>query len=237
MTDTAFRYEGSELALFAAADHWKRYYSSLLQPFIGPSVLEVGAGIGGTTQILCTSKHRRWMCLEPDKVLAHEIHEYIRFGKLPSCCEVRIGTLNSVPRNERFDTICYIDVLEHIEHDREEVALANQYLNSGGHLVILAPAHQWLFSPFDAAVGHFRRYSRKSLLSLRPVGMQPVLARYIDSIGLFASLANRLVLRNAIPTRGQINIWDSYMVPCSRLLDPVWGYNFGKTIVVVWERS
>lgn len=237
MTEAAFKYEGSELALFAQANHWKRYYSRVLQPFIGRSVLEVGAGIGGTTQVLCAGEHRRWVCLEPDATLADELHERILGGKLPAYCERRVGTLRDLAGSDRFDTVLYIDVLEHIERDRDELERATEHLQPGGHLVILAPAHQWLFSPFDAAVGHFRRYNLRSLQELRPPGTRAVLARYLDSVGLLASLANRLILRNAMPTAGQIRTWDGYMVPCSRVLDPMFRYRLGKTVVLVWRRS
>ena len=54
MIDAGLRYQGSELALFANAVRWKRYYAKSLRPYLGPAVLEVGAGIGGTTQVLCT---------------------------------------------------------------------------------------------------------------------------------------------------------------------------------------
>jgi protein-L-isoaspartate O-methyltransferase len=39
-------YIGSELELFAAATNWKAYFASVLAPFIGARVLEIGAGIG-----------------------------------------------------------------------------------------------------------------------------------------------------------------------------------------------
>jgi len=237
MTDDAFKYEGSELALFAEANHWKRYYARILLPYIGTTVLEVGAGIGGTTQFLCVGAHRRWVCLEPDEALARQLDERMQTGQLPAFCERLIGTLDSLPGSERFDTIFYIDVLEHIERDREELTQATEYLNRGGHLVVLAPAHQWLLSPFDTAVGHYRRYSRQSLLGLSPPGTRVALVRYLDSVGMLASLANRLILRNSLPTAAQIRVWDSYMVPCSQLLDPILRYHLGKTIVLVWQLS
>jgi 2-polyprenyl-3-methyl-5-hydroxy-6-metoxy-1,4-benzoquinol methylase len=232
-----FRYQGNELALFAEAKQWKRYYAEVLRPFIGPSVLEVGAGIGGTTQLLCSGGSRRWLCLEPDEVLAAELYKDIQSGRLPASCEARIGTLSSLPEEERFNTICYIDVLEHIACDREEVERSISHLHPGGHLIVLAPAYQWLFSEFDASVGHFRRYSRSSLLSLTPARARVAAVRYLDSVGLLASLANRFVLRSAIPSPAQIRMWDTYMVPCSRLLDAVLRYRAGKSVVVVWQRS
>ena len=236
MSEAAYRYTGSELELFAEAIHWKRYFARSVEPFIGAAVLEVGAGMGATTQVLCTDRPRRWVCLEPDADLAARLQERIRGGELPASCERRIGTLQSIPDNERFDTVFYIDVLEHIERDREEVGRAVEHLNPGGHLIVLAPAHQSLFSPFDAAVGHFRRYSRTSLLDLGPPGTRVILARYLDSVGLLASFANRLVLRAALPTSGQIRVWDRYLLRCSRLLDPVFGYRVGKSVLVVRQR-
>jgi len=101
---------------------------------------------------------------------------------------------------------------------------------------VLAPAHQKLFSPFDEAIGHFRRYSRRSLLAVASRSLQLVGAYYLDSVGMTASLANRLLLRASMPTRGQIMFWDRFLVPVSRVVDPLLGYGVGKSVVAVWTR-
>ena len=59
----------------------------------------------------------------------------------------------------------------------------------------------------------------------------------LDSVGLFASFANRAMLRQSYPTLAQIHLWDRYMVPVSKVLDPLLGHQFGKTICCVWTRS
>ena len=51
-----------------------------------------------------------------------------------------------------------MNVLEHIEDDKEELNIAVSKLNQGGHLIILVPAHNELYSKFDKEIGHFRRY-------------------------------------------------------------------------------
>ena len=224
MSHATFHYEGSELDLFADAVRWKRYYARSLAPFLGSAVLEVGAGIGGTTQILCRGSHRRWVCLEPDASLAARLELRIQSGTLPACCESRVGALSDLREQAQFDTVLYIDVLEHIERDRDELARAALQLRPGGYLVVLAPAHAWLWSPFDAAVGHHRRYTRASLRALSPAGTRIARTRYLDAVGLLASLGNRLVLRSATPTRAQILVWDRWMVPLSRWVDPLIGY-------------
>jgi SAM-dependent methyltransferase len=237
MAETSRTYEGSELELFAKAVHWKGYWGKVVRPYLGSRVLDVGAGIGSTARLLCGEHQSLWVALEPDAQLAAHIRQATAAGTIPKVCEVRVGTLQTIGADEGFDSIIYVDVLEHIEDDHEEVRRASQLLNPGGYLIVLAPAHQGLYTPFDKAVGHFRRYDDKGLRALTPEGVKVVRMDYLDSVGLLASLGNRLVLKSAMPTEGQILLWDRWMVPISRLLDPITGHRLGKSIVAVWQKS
>lgn len=237
MSSNDFAYVGTELDLFAQAENWKEYFGKFLRRRIAGRVLEVGAGIGGTTRVLWNERVARWVCLEPDAQLHGQLVAQAERGELPAGCEVRLGTLADLSDAEQFQTILYIDVLEHIEDDQGEVERAALHLAPGGHLIVLAPAHAWLFSPFDHAVGHFRRYNRASLSRLGVAGLVPVAARYFDSVGMLASLANKALLRSAHPNLAQIRLWDRVLVPCSRVLDPLLGHSLGKTVVVIWQRQ
>jgi SAM-dependent methyltransferase len=230
------KYIGTELELFSAAVNWKSYLRRQIQPFLGRDVLEVGAGIGGTTKLLCEESGGRWICLEPDPALAETLSEDIKAGKVPARCEVVIGTTDSAGEMAPFDTILYIDVLEHIEDDAGEVRKAAGLLAPGGSLVALSPAHQWLFTPFDKAIGHYRRYTRKSLLALDPPGLEVARARYLDAAGLLASLGNRMLLKQSMPTPKQIAVWDNGLVPVSKVLDPLLGFALGKSVLAVWKK-
>ena len=151
--------------------------------------------------------------------------------------EVRTGTIECVSKDELFDVVLYIDVLEHIEDDEAEVSRAAEHLRPGGHLLVLAPAHDFLFSPFDASIGHFRRYNKNSLQRSVPRSLQTLKLQYLDSVGLFASLANKTVMKQGMPTRNQILLWDRLMVRLSRAVDPLCGYKFGKSLIGVWKKS
>jgi 2-polyprenyl-3-methyl-5-hydroxy-6-metoxy-1,4-benzoquinol methylase len=229
-------YVGTELALFEKARNWKSYYGQLIQPFLKGSVLEVGAGIGATTQSLCDGSQENWVCLEPDAELAAVIKQKIKLGQLPSCCTAQVGASADLPPQIRFDAIIYIDVLEHIENDHAELVGIIQYLKPSGYLLILSPAHQWLYTPFDKAIGHFRRYNKSSLRQAIPESLQCVALRYLDSVGMLASAGNSLLLKSAMPTAKQLQFWDRLMIPLSRLIDPLVGYRIGKTIVGVWQK-
>jgi G:T/U-mismatch repair DNA glycosylase len=145
------------------------------------------------------------------------------------------GTIGDLDPTLRFDTILYLDVLEHIAEDRAELARASGHLTAGGNIVVLAPAHQFLFSAFDAAIGHYRRYDPAVLCALTPDGCRLETFLMLDCAGFFASLANRLMLGAASPSPRQIAVWDKLLVPLSRRLDPLTGHKFGKTALAVWR--
>ena len=235
-TAGSYSYEGSELALFAKAVRWKAYWGDTITPYLGNRVLDVGAGIGSTARQLCGPRQSLWVALEPDRRLADQICRARADGVIPLTCEVRIGTIDDLNFSEMFETILYIDVLEHIEDDRAELRRVADHLVSGGRLIVLAPAHQNLFTPFDQAIGHFRRYDRCSILALTPDNLKPERVLYLDSVGLLASLGNCVVLRSAMPTAGQIALWDRWMVPASRAIDPLIGHCVGKSVLAIWRR-
>ncbi|MEP0313257.1 MAG: class I SAM-dependent methyltransferase [Hyphomonas sp.] len=232
---TKIDYIGDELQLFENAQNWKAYFANRLKPFICGSVAEVGAGLGGTTRTLCSGDEISWAAIEPDPCLCREIKRKVADGELPANVKPSLSVLADRPVSEKFDTILYIDVLEHIEEDANEAARAAERLRPGGHLVVLAPAHQFLFTPFDSAIGHYRRYSRASLRALSPPGLTLQSCFYLDSVGMLASLANKLLLSQSHPKLSQILLWDRAMVPVSRIVDPLLLNSLGKTVVAIWR--
>jgi SAM-dependent methyltransferase len=232
----SYSYVGNELELFAEAVHWKRYFRSAIADRLVGDVLEVGAGIGETARHLLDGRQRSWLCLEPDERLGTRLRAWAEAGDVAPLPTVQIGTTADLDPRSRFDTILYIDVLEHIEDDRAEMARAAELLAPRGALIVLSPAFQQLFSDFDRSVGHFRRYTRASLAEVMPPSVRQVRLRYLDSVGFLASLSNRALLRQALPTRRQIALWDRVMIPASRVLDPLLARSFGRSVLAVYER-
>lgn len=229
-----FQYVGSELELFAHVVNWKSYWASKIRPLLKGDVLEVGAGIGSNTTLLDCDGPGRWVCLEPDSQLLEQMKQRLADAPSSRKHEIVCGTLDAV-RGQKFDSIIYIDVLEHIPGDREELIDAASFLNPGGMLAVLSPAHQWLFSPFDRAIGHCRRYNRQSLAKVSPPNLKLDKIFYLDCCGLALSAANALLLRQSSPTKAQLKVWDSFVIPVSRVVDPLIGHSMGKTIVGIWR--
>src|SRR5258708_6686212 len=139
--DTEISYQGTELELFADAVNWKTYWSKCLSQYAIGTVIEVGAGIGSSTRYICAqSGIDRCICLEPDPNFAVHLSNLVSTGRLPSYCEIRCGILSDLPSTVQADAIFYVDVLEHIDNDLEEVANAAMHLIPGGRIVVLSPA-------------------------------------------------------------------------------------------------
>lgn len=240
-SNEAFAYVGNELDVFKHAHNWKQYWSACIRPYVRGTVLDVGAGLGANSPYLLNAAVTRLVRLEPDAQfvarLDREATEPADGRGSGAVIENRMGTIGSLGHGERFDAILYLDVLEHIEDDRSEVSVAASHLNSDGALVVLAPAFQFLYSPFDKAIGHHRRYTRRTLAALTPSGFSLEVSRYLDAPGALLSAGNRLLLKHSSPTVDQIRFWDRRVIPLATLVDPLARAFFGRSVLCIWRKQ
>jgi SAM-dependent methyltransferase len=237
MTSEERPYEGKELEIFALARNWKTYWSNSIRPHLGSSVLEIGAGLAANTPYLLGPRQSSWLCLEPDGALMAQIPATLAHHPQRGIVRARMAFLSDLPADETFDTILYIDVLEHIEDDHAELRAALAHLSPKGKIIVLSPAQPGLYTDFDRSLGHYRRYTRATLRTRTPAGATLVKIFALDSFGLLASVANKLFLHQSIPTPKQILFWDRCLVPVSRITDPLIGYSLGKSLIAIWQKS
>lgn len=228
-------YIGNELDLFENATNWKKYYSKIFKKYIVGNVVEVGAGMGGTTSYLQNNNVQSWICLEPDKNLCSIIKNKILAQKIKNTTIVINDTLKSI--NTKKETIIYIDVIEHIENDKQELDQAYNLLNENSSILIIVPAYNHLYNDFDKAIGHYRRYNKKSINSIIPFNAKIEKIQYLDSLGFFTSLLNKYFLKQQYPKLQQVLFWDKILVPLSKyIFDPLFNYSFGKSLLVVIKK-
>jgi SAM-dependent methyltransferase len=227
---------GNELELFAHAHNWKRYFRRMIAPYIGRRVAEVGAGNGSTTEFLSAVPHQVWFAIEPDQDLLASVEHKRSLRRLPTTVIPKSGSISDLRPGDLLDTVLYIDVLEHIEDDAAELQHAADMITAGGYLVVLSPAYQMLYTSFDAAIGHYRRYTIETLQRITPASTSFVRGFYLDSFGVIASFANLVLLKQSQPTLSQVLFWDRVIVPCSTILDTITARSFGRSVVGVWRR-
>jgi SAM-dependent methyltransferase len=127
----------------------------------GMILYNIGCGSGEFNHLAVAAGLRVVAC-EPERV-AFENADRNR----PAGCEVRhCGLFDLQPTGERADIVVMHDVLEHIEDDAGAVRHVYALLKPTGRLVISVPALQSLFGHHDVLLGHYRRYTKRSLASV-----------------------------------------------------------------------
>ena len=225
-----YKYTGTELELFKDTKNWKKYIFNEIQEYIKGDVLEVGAGIGSFTNILKSSQFNSLVALEPDQEQCNISSTLVDDHRIEHIC----GTCANFRESYiNFDTILYIDVLEHINDDANEINMAYSLLKQGGHLIILSPAHKYLFSEFDRSIGHYRRYNKD--ISMLFNKFSKIELAYLDSVGMLCSLFARLTSQ-ICPTYSQIMFWDKFIIPISRIVDKITFHIIGKSILAIAKK-
>lgn len=135
-------------------------------------LLDIGCGPGINLQYLKDVYDVKG--IEPDQHL-------LKLAKKNSSKKILKGYLpNKLPKfNHNYDIILLLDVLEHIQKDRQALMTVNKLLKNNGYLVINVPAMQWLWSVHDEINQHKRRYKIQSLENLLKLsGFEIVKIRY-----------------------------------------------------------
>ena len=184
-------YPGKELELFDKANFWRKYIYFKTNKFIRGNILEIGAGLGSFTSTYLKNAYSITVSeLDPFNL------EFLkkRFAKT----NIKIIDKYVTEINDNFDSIMYMNVLEHIEKDKEEINNSLKILNKNGMLIILVPAHQKLFSKFDKEIGHFRRYDLNFFENLHLQDAKIEKLYYLDSAGYFLYYAQYIFTKLVI---------------------------------------
>ena len=144
---------------FQARNHLIFKMSKKLVSALAPGyrVLEVGCGTGNVLRVL------RQACPDGTVVGLELWFDGLRFAQQRSAGPLVQGDVRHCPFGKPFDLIGMFDVLEHVPEDLETLRALREALTPGGCLMLTVPAHQYLWSYFDEAAHHCRRYSAREI--------------------------------------------------------------------------
>ena len=209
---------GSEiLGRLNRAPRFTKWMADVIRPYLGESVLEIGAGTGNLTLQLIP---RPLYCVSDINPLYLDHLSKLALNRpYLQVCFTDGEKGDTYPQNQRFDTVVCLNVVEHLADD--SAALRNIYnvLEDGGRAIILVPCGQWLFGTLDTVLGHQRRYSPEQLRTLAvSAGFTVEDVLPFNRVGIAAWWLNGRVLR-----RTSFGIWQIKMLnllaPVFRLLD------------------
>lgn len=187
------------------ASSYNRWIFGQIRPHLGAEVLEVGCGNGNFSVLL--AKH----C---DRLTALDLSRaYVEMtqARLKGCSHVEVlqADATALGQTRRFNSIVMLDVLEHIEDDIATLHKLSQRLKPGGRLIIKVPALPSLYSPMDAAIGHYRRYHKLSLRrAFGQAGIPLSKIWYFNLAGIPGWWLNGKVLKRSTPPAGQVGLFD-----------------------------
>jgi len=123
----------------------------------GYGVLEVGCGTGNVLRVLES------VCVDGSVSGLELLAEGAEIARRRVRCPVLVGTLDSIRAHEHFQLVCAFDVVEHTDDDVAFIAGMRDLLTENGRVMVTVPADPRLWSHFDVASGHRRRYTRATL--------------------------------------------------------------------------
>lgn len=221
----------------ADAQNYMDWVIGEFRPYLKGKIVEVGFGHGHYSDKLSTLGDYWGIDLDRDSVA--QAKRAMPERNFAVCDILQREQLRSL-FPDGVDAVFTINVLEHIEDDAAAIANLVDVLKPGGHLLISVPALMLLYNDLDRLAGHCRRYTTgglRGLLSSQPVDLLRL--SYFNPIGGLGWLANRLKRHNSLndsAVNGQIALFDKYIVPVSRALDPLSRSFFGQSVTCIARR-
>ena len=224
-------YNGWELKFFDKSKNFRNYQISLIKKYLGEYIAEIGPG-NGTNLSYYYDYPKKIDLYEPTKKLFLTLKKRFKNTK-----KVNFFNKKLTLKNQYYNSILYLDVLEHIEDDEKEVIKAYKSLKKNGLLIINVPAFSHLYSQFDKDVGHYKRYQKKDiLLIINKYNLKKIELKYYDAIGYILSLLSKIFSFNYKKNfEKKIRFWDS-LIPFSKILDFLILNSFGKSLLVIIKK-
>jgi SAM-dependent methyltransferase len=175
------------LESMSAAPRYNAWMYEAIADVMGRRILEVGSGIGNMSAFLLSGEPERLILTDLDPFYRERLN--LLFADRP---EVRIDQLRLPDPNakarfatEAIDTIVALNVVEHIEDDIGALRTMREILAPNGRIVILVPALQSIYGEMDKELGHFRRYSKRTLADrFRRAGFRVERLTWFNRVGV-----------------------------------------------------
>jgi SAM-dependent methyltransferase len=218
------------------AENYFAWQSRLVTRELGRRVVEFGCGLGNFTGMLLDREAIMAVDSNPDCIQRLKQRYPDRNNLHAFVCRAGSPAFSDLARFHPDSCVC-VNALEHIRDDRQALDGMASILGPGGVVVLLVPAFPALYGPIDRNLGHYRRYSRRSIASLAAAtSLRIRKVHYVNAAGFFGWWVNSRILRRRAQSEKQIEIFDRYLVPLLSRLEGMVTPPFGQSLLVVLEK-
>lgn len=220
-----------------AFNHWMFLN---VAPDVRQPVLEIGSGIGNISSFLLDAQGEVVLS-DIDPGYCSLLQE--QFGQHPSLAGILgidLADAHFASRYasqlNRFNSVIFLNVLEHIQHDQQAIRNAASLLKPGGRLIVLVPSYPFLYCDYDKNLGHYRRYTRSSFRVLfESAGLHIHRQQYFNFLGIAGWLVMGKLLRRQQLDTGSFALYNKLM-PLNRFLDTTMKKIAGLSQLIVAEK-
>lgn len=178
----------------AKYDITTRWLKRAIEP--GKTLLNIGCG-SGEYNLRIAEQGLRVVACEPEENAFQAAKKLM--GGRPDISLYQSSFSEFATQVEPGDLLVMHDVLEHIEDDQTAVKHVAKLVKAQGEAVISVPAFQWLFGFHDEQLGHYRRYTKRHLVSLFREQFDIIHARYFGSLFIPVTLWFSRIKRKSYP--------------------------------------
>ena len=185
--------EGYEITESTCSSFYEEKCKMIISLLEGKKILEAGCGTGSLFKFLLQENFDVTGIDYSEKLL-----DKAREKNLPvKLFQADLTDKDSLKKYQgSFDSVVSSEVLEHIENDSKVLEVIFSILKPNGVLVLDTPAFNFLYSPLDKKIGHYRRYTKKSLQQiLEKSGFKVESIRYWNLLGFFGWLISFKLLK------------------------------------------
>lgn len=231
-TDT-FIYSGTELDAMAQARNYCHWILRYFSPYLGPNIVEIGAGAGTFSQLLLDQPATTHLVLfESAANLCPVLRK--RFGDQDDRVSLHCSTFNPSVLVQGPDSVVLVNVLEHVYEDQRLLLEIHESLRKGGSLLLFVPGFQWNYGSLDEAFGHHRRYGKSELRQkIERAGFQMKELRYVNFMGMASWFLAGKLLRQTTISSSQVRWYDRWIIPWSFAIEHICPPWIGQSLLAV----
>lgn len=225
-------YSLKTLESMSQARWYNKYLLRLIEPYLKGDTLEVGAGIGNfTTELRKDSRLNVW-AIDINKKYQKELQTIL--GDNAGWGDIEKGQYFF--SSKKFETIILLNVLEHIKDDQQALENLVNLLRPQGLLILLLPAHQFLYGSIDESIDHYRRYNKKAINKLLQQRLSIIYSRRINMLGALGWYVSGKILKCRYVTSGNIKIFN-LLAPIFLHIESFFNPPFGLSYLIVAKKK
>ena len=228
------------LEAIAKADKFNQWMFQTIKPYCKGNILEIGSGIGNISAFFINDGQRIFLSDIREsycKELSRKFGSFSNFLGTETLDLVDPDfNINYKHHFNKYDTVFALNVIEHIENDRQAIRNCYKLLAKDGNLIILVPSYHLLYNHFDKELGHFKRYTKRIVSELlKDSNLKIIHAQYFNFVGIMGwFISGNLLKKKTIPS-GQMKLYNTF-VPLIKIIDKLVLNAVGLSTIVIGKK-